>query len=183
MAKRCSEIKVKRHKCPKWAVPLDMRPCPTCLTNGVAFHRRTPTELESKFPQQARSKRPWYASRRLTKLLSGCVAGTKCPLSDPPKVMSSRRWTSGAVQRRGNEGVLKTKKAWAAARATSPLSSTAALELLSQDGGQGVIKAQPYSRGAWWSDLRNPPTYSPGGSWCREIPKHPVKLVTLRHFT
>ena len=74
---------------------------------------------------------------------------------------------SGLVRRREKEGVLKAKKASAAARATSPPISAAAMEFCSWDGGSGVIGAGPFGRGtlAIWPQ-RNPPTLcSPWGGW------------------
>ena len=163
---------------------LDMRPCPTrTLQMELPFTGRTPQIGIKVPPKQARSKRPWCALQETYRIAGGCVARYQIPSfwSSKSSVFSER--TSGPVWRRENEGVLKTKKAWAAARATSPLFSTAASGFCCQDGGRGVIKAQPYSRGTLtiWPQ-RNPPTfYSTGGSWCGEkSPSIQSSSVALR---
>ena len=68
--------KAKWHKCPKcdFPVPLDLWLPKARLTNGVALHRENSPNWNQSFPRwnrsspkQARSKRPWYAPRGLTK--------------------------------------------------------------------------------------------------------------------
>ncbi|CAI9152502.1 unnamed protein product [Rangifer tarandus platyrhynchus] len=81
-----------------------MRPCPTStLQMELPFTGRSP-QIGIKVPPNRQGQRgPGVHSRRLTKLLAGVLRGTKYPLSDPPKVMSSR---SGRLGQCGEE---KTK--------------------------------------------------------------------------
>ena len=160
-------------------VPLDMRPCPThTLPMELPFTGRTPQIGIKVSPNRQGQGGPGMHSRRLTKLLAGVLRGTKCPLSDPPKVTFSR---SGSL---GQCGEGKTK---VSSRQRKPG------QLLGQPlpcSPQQPRVPQP----RWWTGCDQGPTLQQGNPddltsekssnlllprrklVQREIPKHPIKL-------
>ena len=160
-------------------VPLDMRPCPTrTLQMELPFTGRTPQIGIKVSPNRQGQGGPGMHSRRLTKLLAGVLRGTKCPLSDPPKVTFSR---SGSL---GQCGEGKTK---VSSRQRKPG------QLLGQPlpcSPQQPRVPQP----RWWTGCDQGPTLQQGNPddltsekssnlllprrklVQREIPKHPIKL-------
>ena len=126
----------------------------THLTNGVAFHRENSPNWNQSSPNRQGQRGPGVHSRRLTKLLAGVLRGTKCPLSDPPKVTSS--WSRCLGQCREGETKVSSRQRKPGQLLGQPLPYSPQQPWSSSAKMVDRVwpRPNPTAGEPWWSDLR-----------------------------